>query len=62
MENVLDLDAIVTTRSEEKPVVPAAQPEILSGRLQLLYIADSTGQIPVQAVENLHRRFTVDVS
>jgi len=60
MPHACDLDGGLAAVIEEDPVVAAAQTEAGFRRPELLHIAASTGQISVNAVENLDCGFSIN--
>lgn len=60
MANRSDFDGVVIFRIKEHTVVTAAETEASERRFQLFHITGTTGEVAIQAIENLHGCFAVD--
>jgi len=60
MPNARNLDGVLVAEVEEHAVVAAAEAEVSAGRPELLHVTGARGQVPIDAIQNLHRDLSLD--
>lgn len=60
MMNGGDVDGILVSLIKEHPIVATSKTKSLERRLEFLDVASTDSRVPINAVQNLQRRFAVD--